>query len=98
MRLTRVYVDSPVATGRRVVVEGSAANHIARVLRLRSGDALTVFDGSGGEFGARIEEFRKEAVVVAVEEHRPLDRESPLPLTLVQGISRGEVRQRWIAL
>lgn len=95
MRLTRVYVDSPVAAGKRVVVEGSAANHIARVLRLRSGDSLTVFDGSGGEFGARIEEFRKEAVVVAVEEHRPLDRESPLPLTLVQGISRGE-RMDWI--
>jgi len=93
--LTRVYVDAPVAAGKRVVVEGSAANHIARVLRLRSGDSLTVFDGSGGEFGARIEEFRKEAVVVAVEEHRPLDRESPLPLTLVQGISRGE-RMDWI--
>jgi 16S rRNA (uracil1498-N3)-methyltransferase len=95
MRLTRVYVDAPVAAGRRVVVEGSAANHIARVLRLRTGDSLTVFDGSGGEFGARIEEFRKEAVVVVIGEHQPLDRESPLPLTLVQGISRGE-RMDWI--
>jgi 16S rRNA (uracil1498-N3)-methyltransferase len=95
MRLTRVYVEAPVAAGKRVVVEGSAVNHITRVLRLRSGDALTVFDGSGGEFGARIEEFRKDAVVVAVEEHRPLDRESPLTLTLAQGISRGE-RMDWI--
>src|ERR1700733_9899736 len=95
MRLTRVYVDAPVAAGKRVVVAGSAANHIARVLRLRSGDSLTVFDGSGGEFGARIEEFRKDTVVVSVEDHRALDRESPLPLTLVQGISRGE-RMDWI--
>jgi 16S rRNA (uracil1498-N3)-methyltransferase len=95
MRLTRVYVEAPVTAGKRVVVEGSAVNHITRVLRLRSGDALTVFDGSGGEFGARIEEFRKDAVVVAVEEHRPLDRESPLTLTLAQGISRGE-RMDWI--
>jgi 16S rRNA (uracil1498-N3)-methyltransferase len=95
MRLTRVYVEAPVATGKRIVVEGSAANHITRVLRLRSGDALTVFDGSGGEFGARIEEFRKDSVVVSVEDHRPLDRESPLPLTLAQGISRGE-RMDWI--
>ncbi len=54
-----------------------------------------MFDGNGGEFSARIEDFRKDAVVVAVEEHRPLDRESPLPLTLVQGISRGE-RMDWI--
>src|ERR1700722_2503475 len=95
MRLTRVYVEAPVTAGKRVVVEGSAVNHITRVLRLRSGDALTVFDGSGGEFGARIEEFRKDAVVVAGEEHRPLDRESPLTLTLAQGISRGE-RMDWI--
>jgi 16S rRNA (uracil1498-N3)-methyltransferase len=95
MRLTRVYVEAPVTSGKRLIVEGSAANHITRVLRLRSGDALTVFDGSGGEFGARIEEFRKDAVVVTVEEHRPSDRESPLTLTLAQGISRGE-RMDWI--
>jgi 16S rRNA (uracil1498-N3)-methyltransferase len=95
MRLTRVYVEAPVAAGKRLVVAGSAANHIMRVLRLRSGAALTVFDGTGGEFGARIEEFRKDSVVVAVEEHRPLERESPLPLTLAQGISRGE-RMDWI--
>src|SRR5689334_8580280 len=90
MRLTRVYVDEPVTAGKRLVIEGSAANRIARVLRLRSGDPLILFDGSGGEFGARIEEFRKEAVVVSVEEHRAVDRESPLSLTLAQGISRGE--------
>ena len=95
MRLTRVYVETPLAAGKRLVVEGSAANHITRVLRLRSGDALTVFDGNGGEFGARIQEFRKDSVVVAVEEHRPLERESPLPLTLAQGISRGE-RMDWV--
>ena len=95
MRLTRVFVEAPVAVGKRLVVEGSAANHITRVLRLRSGDALTVFDGSGGEFGARLQEFRKDSVVVAVEDHRPLERESPLPLTLAQGISRGE-RMDWV--
>ena len=95
MRLTRVYVDTPVTTGKRLVVNGSAANHITRVLRLRSGDALTLFDGSGDEFGARIEEFRKDAVVVSVDEHRTVDRESPLPLTLAQGVSRGE-RMDWI--
>ena len=95
MRLTRVYVDTPVAAGKRLIVEGSAANHITRVLRLRSGDELTVFDGNGGEFGARIEEFRKDTVIVSVDEHKTVDRESPLSLTLVQGISRGE-RMDWI--
>ena len=95
MRLTRVYVEGPVIPGKPLVVEGGAANHVTRVLRLRSGDELTVFDGTGGEFGARIAEFRKESVVVSVAEHRTLDRESPLSLTLAQGISRGE-RMDWI--
>lgn len=95
MRLTRVYVETPVTAGKRLTIEGTAANHITRVLRLRSGAELTVFDGSGGEFGARIEEFRKDAVVVGVDEHRTADRESPLSLTLAQGISRGE-RMDWI--
>lgn len=95
MRLTRVYVEEPLTTGRRLTVEGTAANHITRVLRLRVGDPLTLFDGSGGEFGARIEAFRKEAVLVDVTEERDLTRESALSLTLIQGISRGE-RMDWV--
>ncbi len=95
MRLTRVYVDAPLEAGERVLVEGAAANHIARVLRLRAGDALTLFNGTEHEFGAAIEEFRKDTVVVAIREARSENRESPLTLTLAQGISRGE-RMDWI--
>jgi 16S rRNA (uracil1498-N3)-methyltransferase len=95
MRLTRVYVDTPLTAGGRQLVEGSAANHIMRVLRLRTGDALTLFDGRGGEYAGRIEEFRKDAVVVTVHEPRTIERESPLSLTLAQGVSRGE-RMDWI--
>ncbi len=95
MRLTRVYVEAAVAPGARLLLGGGAANHIARVLRLRSGDALTVFNGSGGEFAARVEEIQKDTVAVSVTEHRKFDRESPLSLTLAQGISRGE-RMDWV--
>lgn len=95
MRLTRVHVSAPLSSGRRHTIEGDAAIHIARVLRLEPGDALTVFDGSGGEYAARIEAIRKGAVVVAVEERTAATRESPLALTLVQGVSRGE-RMDWV--
>lgn len=95
MRLTRVYVDTPITAGEGLVIEGGAVNHITRVLRLRSGDALTLFDGRGGEYSARIEEFHTGSVVVTVDSHREPDRESPLSLTLAQGISRGE-RMDWI--
>lgn len=95
MRLTRVYVEGPVTAGRRHTMEGEAANHISRVLLLRTGDALTLFDGRGGEYAARIEEFRKGAVIVTVGDRSAPVRESPLSLTLAQGVSRGE-RMDWV--
>jgi 16S rRNA (uracil1498-N3)-methyltransferase len=90
MRLTRVYVDTVLSTGARCEIDGNAANHITRVLRLRNGDELTVFDGRGGEYAARIDIIRKDTVLIDVRDHRALTRESPLHLTLAQGISRGE--------
>jgi len=95
MRLTRVYVDDDLAAGRRLTVEGSAGNHIARVLRLRVGDEVTVFNGRGGEYSAAIEDIRRDTVLVSVREHRDAGRESPFNLTLAQGISRGE-RMDWV--
>jgi 16S rRNA (uracil1498-N3)-methyltransferase len=95
VRLTRVYVESPLAAGRSEEIAGSPANHILRVLRLREGDALTLFDGQGGEYAARITGIHKDDVEVDVLEHRAIERESPLEITLVQGVSRGE-RMDWV--
>ena len=90
MRLTRVYVDAPLAAGKRVILEGNAASHVTRVLRLRVGDALTLFNGAGGEYAASIDAARGGRLTVAVGEPRAVERESPLSLTLAQGVSRGE--------
>jgi len=90
MRLTRVYLDAPLETGGRVALTGSAARHLTRVLRLRPGQALTLFNGGGGEYAATIEAVHGEKVEVAVGQAQALERESPLALTLAQGVSRGE--------
>jgi 16S rRNA (uracil1498-N3)-methyltransferase len=90
MRLTRVYVEEALTGGTRGLISGNAANHIARVLRLGVGDAVTLFDGRGGEYASRIEALKKDAVEVAVGEHAPIERESRLSVTLAQGVSRGE--------
>ncbi|MDE2451452.1 MAG: 16S rRNA (uracil(1498)-N(3))-methyltransferase [Gammaproteobacteria bacterium] len=95
MRLTRVHVPGPLAAGGRQTIEGDAANHIVRVLRLEPGDPLTVFDGRGGEYSARIDAVRKGAVVIEVLQGSASERESPLSLTLAQGVSRGE-RMDWV--
>ena len=90
MRLSRVYVDAPLVAGTRVTLEGGVASHVTRVLRLRVGEALTVFNGSGGEYAARIEQAHGGKVAVAIGEAHAIERESPLTLTLAQGVSRGE--------
>ncbi len=90
MRLTRVYVDAPLAAGTRVTLEGGAASHVTRVLRLRVGEALTLFNGAGGEYAAGIEQVHDGGVAVTIGEQRAIERESPLTLTLAQGVSRGE--------
>ena len=66
-----------------------------RVLRLREGDALTLFDGRGGEYPARIARAGKQGVVVVTGERVDSECESPLPVTLLQGLVRSE-KMDWI--
>ena len=95
MRLTRIHVSAPPQAGGACTVRGEAANHLARVLRLEVGDTLEVFDGEGGEYSGRIEAMRKGEVQVALGPRCEGCTESPLQLTLAQGISRGE-RMDWV--
>jgi 16S rRNA (uracil1498-N3)-methyltransferase len=90
MRLTRVYVDAPLAPGAQITLVGNAASHITRVLRLRVGQTLTLFNGQGGEYLATIDRAHGGEVSVSASEHAAIERESPFPLTLAQGVSRGE--------
>jgi 16S rRNA (uracil1498-N3)-methyltransferase len=90
MRLSRVYVEAPLAAGERATLTGDAANHIARVLRSRVGDPLTLFDGRGGEYQAHVAELSGAKVIAEVGEHHAIERESSLDITLLQGIARSD--------
>ncbi|MEY4760209.1 MAG: hypothetical protein RLZZ200_65 [Pseudomonadota bacterium] len=90
MRLTRVFVDRLLAGRDSVRLTEDAANHVARVLRLGAGDALVLFDGRGGEYAATISQVDKRSVDVALGAHDAVERESPLRVTLLQGMARGE--------
>ena len=90
MRLTRVYVPGPLAGLATLRLPEGPSGHLARVLRVVVGAALTVFDGRGGEYEATITAIAKQGVSVALGAHDAVERESPLAITLLQGISRGE--------
>lgn len=90
MRISRLFIDTPLQTGDTISLEDEALNYIARVLRLKSGTTITVFNGQGGEYSAQLESVSKRSANLIIGEYNDRDCESPLNLTLIQGISRGE--------
>lgn len=90
MRIPRIFHPALLVANSRIALDGNAARHVGRVLRLLPGDELTLFDGHGGEYPAHIVELDKRELWVACGERRDSDCESPLQLTLAQGVSKGE--------
>ncbi|MEA3220538.1 16S rRNA (uracil(1498)-N(3))-methyltransferase [Immundisolibacter sp.] len=90
MRIPRLYVDQPLASGADCPLDRRALDHAVKVLRLRAGDPLCLFNGQGGEFSAVLARGGDGALLAQVGEFTPDRRESPLSVRLVQGISRGE--------
>lgn len=86
----RLYCPDDLSRAVQIILPDAAAHHVARVLRLRTGDLVTLFDGSGGEYAASIHEVSKKAVVVDVGKFSDVERESPLRITLAQGLSVGD--------
>lgn len=95
MRVSRVFVDQPLAVGARVPLPERAATHLVRVLRLGVGDACVLFNGDGSDYDARLVAADRRGAEVLVGDAHPVDNESPLRITLVQGIARGE-KMDWI--
>ncbi|MBD9367395.1 16S rRNA (uracil(1498)-N(3))-methyltransferase [Xanthomonas sp. XNM01] len=90
MRLTRCCIDLPLQAGNRIALPERAANHLVRVLRLREGDPCVLFNGDGHDYAARVAVAGKREVLVDVLSASAVDNESPLRITLLQGIARGE--------
>ena len=87
---TRLFVSGALSNDAELVLTGEQARYLGRVLRARTGDKVTVFNGEGGEWLATITGISKSAVQLHVESEVPSNTESPLKIHLVQGISRGE--------
>jgi 16S rRNA (uracil1498-N3)-methyltransferase len=86
----RFHCPIPLAVGARADLPERVAHHASKVLRLRSGAPLTLFTGAGGEYSARIVLVERSRVSVEVLGCSPVERESPLAITLVQALQAGE--------
>ena len=90
MRIPRIYHPDALQVGSEIALFEDAANHVGRVLRMNSGQALELFDGSNLTFSAEITQADKKNVRVKILSSQADSRESPLHLHLGQVMSRGE--------
>ncbi len=90
MYIPHIYQALDLKVGTTIALNREAANHLVRVLRLQLNDPLILFNGRGGEFAATIVAINKHEVSVKIERFVAKEVESPIQLSLGQGISRGE--------
>ncbi|PMI46253.1 16S rRNA (uracil(1498)-N(3))-methyltransferase, partial [Vibrio splendidus] len=90
MRIPRIHHPERIHQLGSLALGEDAAGHVGRVLRMKEGQDVLLFDGSGAEFPATIAEVSKKNVTVNVTERIERSSESPLDLHLGQVISRGD--------
>ncbi len=90
MRIPRLYLPIALVPDSLIALSTDAAHHVARVLRLEVGAAVCLFNGEGGEYHAVLHSIHKSQVHAQILSYSPREAESPLQVTLAQGLPRGE--------
>jgi len=91
----RYFVETPIAGDEAALVDAEA-HHASHVMRVRVGDVVTLFDGSGCEFAARVAKVGRSEVRLAIESRAVVDRELRRDVSLCSALPRGD-RQRWLS-
>ena len=92
--MPRFHVALPLSTDAELALPPGAARHV-QVLRLQPGGAITLFDGTGGEWDATITRMGRSDVQVRVGAHHAVERESTRAVHLVVGLMAAE-RMDWL--
>lgn len=87
--MRRFFVEDIREDSPKAVVKGEEFAHLKKVLRLNRGDQVALFDGRGLELKGVIESVGKDSAVVSIVGMAGGRRESPLELTLIQGLTKG---------
>jgi 16S rRNA (uracil1498-N3)-methyltransferase len=90
----RFFSSEPII-GPMVSLAGDEGRHLARVMRAAPGDVITLFDGGGAEFEARVTSVGRNTIELKVIERRDIDRESTIAVTLAVALPKGD-RQRFL--
>ncbi len=90
----RFFVEAALRADATLTLPAEVARH-AQVLRLQPGDTLALFDGSGGQYRARLVEIDKRNALAQIEAFDPAEAEPPYRVTLAQGIAGGD-KMDWV--
>ena len=90
MRSYRVYVPSELSLGNVVDLDERSSHHLARVLRVRPGDAVTLFNGDGTNYTGEVAAVTKSQVSVTIHRAEAANSESPLRTHLALAVSKGD--------
>lgn len=86
----RLFIPQPISGGQQLPVDGEQGHYLSRVLRLKKGSEVTLFDGSGNEFPSVVAEVSRKEMLLQAGDPVSRNLESPLSIRLIQGVSRGE--------
>ncbi|MBQ8541537.1 MAG: 16S rRNA (uracil(1498)-N(3))-methyltransferase [Clostridia bacterium] len=86
--MANFFVDKEAFYRDPIVVDGEEANHMIKVLRMKAGDCLTLFDGEGSCADGEIESIEGKSVLVKVIKRYASETEPKLKITLFQGIPK----------
>ena len=92
--MPRIYTAQSLISGQCIALESAAARHV-QVLRMQPGMDLTLFNGQGGEFEAKVSLMGRAEVQVDVGEHRPREREAAVQVHLAISMPANE-RMDWL--
>lgn len=95
MRIPRVFFESDLAAGSQVNLSKEQAHYLGRVLRLKAGRELILFNGQGGEYLCQVIALDGKTGLIDVERYQDVDRESPLNICLAAVLSKGD-RFDWL--
>ena len=90
MRIPRLFIDSELNENTTIALPDSTFQHVCKVLRLKSGHPIRIFNGKGGQFHAELCDVEKRSANIAISHFEPLENESPIQVTIGQSLSRGE--------
>jgi 16S rRNA (uracil1498-N3)-methyltransferase len=88
--MTHIFLPPDQIASDQIIITGDQARHLALVLRSKLGDTVTVFDGNGCKYECRLTVVHKKEVQAEIIDKSPYSAESPVSITLAQGLPKGD--------